>query len=126
MAENIPAQEAKELPRYRPATDIVEMEDGFHIFLDMPGVPRENLVIDLNENEVAVSGTTSYPADPSQGASAKYAHMEFGGGEYQRTFTLSDNVDREKISAHLENGVLNLYLPKSERATPKRIEISQG
>jgi HSP20 family molecular chaperone IbpA len=119
----------RELPRFRPATDIVELEDGFHILVDMPGVRKEELVIDLHENELLVSGKTWYAADPStepNKAGRRYGHQEFGGGAYQRTFTLSDTVDREKIAAKLENGVLNLFLPKAERAKPKRIEVTAG
>jgi HSP20 family molecular chaperone IbpA len=116
----------RELPRYRPATDIIEREDGFHILMDLPGVKREDLVIDLNDKEVVITAPTDYPADPGADGGERYAHVEFGGGEYRRAFTLSDNVDREKIEAKLVNGVLNLHLPKSERALPKRIEINAG
>lgn len=126
MVDTNIAKETREMPRHRPATDIVEMEDGFHIMLDMPGVSKENLIIDLNENEIMVSGVTTYAADPSVDSKAKYAHMEFGGGEYRRAFTLSDDVDKDKITAKLENGVLDLHLPKSEKKEPKRITITQA
>lgn len=112
------------LPRYRPATDIIEREDGYHILLDMPGVDKNDLVIDLNKQELTISGKTTYPADPEEVEGRKYSHVEFGGAEYRRTFTLSDTVDREKISAKMENGVLRLSLPKAEKARPKKIEIS--
>ncbi|MFW5734564.1 MAG: Hsp20/alpha crystallin family protein [Oceanidesulfovibrio sp.] len=113
-----------DMPRYRPATDIIEMADGFHIFMDIPGVTRENLSIDLNENELTITARTSYNADPAEHARPKYLHMEFGGGEYRRVFTLSDDVDRQKITAHLEDGVLELVLPRAEDKKPRRIEIS--
>ncbi len=114
----------EKLPKVRPATDIVEKEDGFHIYIDMPGVRKDGLAIDLNADEVTVTGRTCYPADPAEDANRSFSHVEFGGGEYVRTFTLSDTVDKEKITAKLDNGVLNLHLPKSERAVPKKIEIS--
>ncbi|TVM14829.1 Hsp20/alpha crystallin family protein [Oceanidesulfovibrio indonesiensis] len=119
-------KETRDLPRYRPATDIIEMADGFHIFMDVPGVVRDTLSIDLNENELVVTARTSYKADPSEHARPKYLHMEFGGGEYRRVFTISDDVDRQRITAHLENGVLELVLPRAEDKTPKRIDISTG
>ncbi len=112
------------LPKVRPVTDIVEKQDGFHIFIDMPGVNKEGLTIDLNADEVTVTGRTAYPADPTTEKGRTYSHVEFGGGEFERTFTLSDTVDKEKITAKLENGVLNLHLPKSEKAAPKKIEIT--
>ncbi|THB68801.1 MAG: Hsp20/alpha crystallin family protein [Desulfovibrio sp.] len=115
----------KTLPKYRPATDIIEGEDGYAIVLDVPGLAREDLVIDLNKQELVISGKTGYPAEPEDKGDRKYTHVEFGGCEYRRTFTLSDTVDREKISAKLENGILFVSLPKAEKAKPKRIEITE-
>lgn len=117
-------KDSLDLPRYRPATDIIEMADGFHIFMDVPGVTRDTLSIDLNEGELTIIARTAYKADPSEHAKPKYLHMEFGGGEYRRIFTLSDDVDREKITAHLADGVLELMLPRSTDKTPTRIEIT--
>ncbi len=120
MNKDIAKTQTAELPSYVPASDIVEMEDGFHILLDMPGVAREDLVIDLKENEVTISGKSGY-ALPESG---KLLHQEFAAGAYTRTFALSDTVDREKIKAVLNNGVLNLFLPKAEETKPRRIEIT--
>jgi HSP20 family molecular chaperone IbpA len=109
-------------PRYRPASDILEREDGFHIFMDMPGVAKDDIELDLMENELIVSGKTNYVL----GDGEKYIEVEFGNCEYRRTFTLSDAVDREKIKATTRNGVLELYLPKAEKTLPKKIEIKTG
>jgi HSP20 family molecular chaperone IbpA len=119
MNKDIAKTEQAELPSYTPASDIVEMEDGFHILLDMPGVAREDLVIDLKENEVTISGVSGYA--PPEGA--KLLHQEFAAGGYSRTFALSDAVDRNKIKAVFKNGVLNLFLPRAEEMKPRRIEI---
>lgn len=109
----------KDVPRFTPATDILEKEDGFHIYMDMPGVKKEDLAIDLQDNEVTVHGKSAYqPQD-----SGKRLHSEFDNAEYTRTFTLSDVVDRGKIKAVLRNGVLDLHLPKAEETKPKKIEI---
>ncbi len=127
MSNEVSRAEEQGLPRFRPASDIVEREDGFHIFMDMPGVRRDALVVDINKNEVTISAQTYYPAEPpkSEGEGGRsFTHVEFGGGEYRRSFTLSDSVDREKVTATLKNGVLDLYLPKSESAKPRRIDIS--
>jgi len=109
-------------PRVRPATDIIEREDGFHIFMDMPGVRKDDLIIDLNENELKVSGKAVHPAQ----VRTDTLSMEFGSGEYVRSFTLSDAVDRENIKATMAGGVLELHLPRAEKAQPKRIEIQAG
>lgn len=119
--------ENTEVRRMRPAADIVEHEDGFHIYMDMPGVKKEDLAIDLNKNEVTVTAPVRYDEAPGQEKGGRrYTHVEFGSGLYSRTFTLADSVDREKITAGLTNGVLNLHLPKSEQAKPRRIEINAG
>ncbi len=107
------------LPRCNPDSDILEREDGFHIFMDLPGVAKEDLLIDLNDNELEISGRAEYQAHET----AKDVHMEFGSGTYVRRFTISDTVDGERIKATIKNGVLELYLPKAEKAKPKKIEI---
>ena len=111
--------EAKPLPRVSPATDILEREDGFYVFMDIPGVRREDLKIDINENELLVTGRAL------QGASEKetFLEVQFGPGEYVRAVSLSDRVDRENISANLKDGVLTLRLPRLEKAAPRRIPI---
>lgn len=119
MSKDLKKSETVELPAYTPATDIVEMEDGFHIFVDMPGTPRESLTIDLKEGEVSIEGVSNY-APPRDAA---MHHAEFAAGRYVRTFALSDVVDRNRITATLKDGVLNLFLPKAEATRPRRISI---
>lgn len=103
-----------------PATDILEMEDGFHILMDLPGVKPEDLSVDIEESELTIKGTSSY-AGPEN---SRKMHAEFGTNVFQRTFSLSDLVDREKVKAELKNGVLQLYLPKAEAMKPRRIQIN--
>ena len=122
MTDNALKTEERRLPRVKPATDIIEKEDGFYIFVDMPGVSKEALVIDLNEDELKVSGKAEYPLPEGR----KLGHVEFGGGEYFRSFTVSHIVDKEKIKATLKDGVLELYLPRLERVQPRKIEIQAG
>ncbi len=120
------ADSTKGLPRYRPWTDVIEKEDGMHILVDMPGVSKENLVVDVDKDQLVVSAATAYPADPFSATQERASHVEFGGGEYHRTFTLADDVDRQRITATLRNGVLDVHLPASEEAQPKRITIQAG
>lgn len=116
------SKKERKLPIVRPATDILEREDGFHIFMDLPGVGKEDLVLDLRENELVVSGAADYPNEEKKTRHA----VEFMSGEYSRTFTLADSVDREGIVANLNNGVLEIFMPKREKEKPKRIEIRAG
>ena len=122
MTENATKTEERRLPRVKPATDIIEKEDGFYIFVDMPGVGKDSLIIDLNEDELKVSGKAEYALAEGQ----KLGHVEFGGGEYFRSFTVSHIVDKEHIQATLKDGVLELHLPRQEKAQPRKIEIQAG
>lgn len=103
-----------------PATDILEMEDGFHIIMDLPGVKPEDLSVDIEESELTIKGNSSY----AEQESLRPMHTEFGASSFQRTFTLSDLVDRDNVKAELKNGVLQLYLPKAEAMKPRRIQIN--
>lgn len=119
MSKDVMQPEAKGLPRMKPATDILETAEGFSIYVDMPGVRKEELVIDLSEDELRIGGRTAY-----QGATNENRiHVEFGNVEYSRAFTLSHIVDRERIKATLKNGVLELLLPKAEKALPRKIQV---
>lgn len=122
MTSQVKKSETNALPRFSPNTDIIEQQDGFHIYMDMPGVARENLVIDLKENDLEISARAVYPR--MEGVSN--VHLEFGDCEYARSFTISDVVDRENIKANLKNGVLEMFLPKAEKAKPRKIEIQAG
>jgi HSP20 family molecular chaperone IbpA len=124
MTENSAVQaaakvEVKSLPRVSPATDILEREDGFYVYMDIPGVRREDLKIDINDNELLVTGRAM------QGAADKetFLEVQFGPGEYVRAVSLSDLVDRDRIKATLKDGVLVVHLPRLEKASPRRIPV---
>lgn len=122
MTNDVEKRSVPTLPRFKPNTDVVEREDGFYIFVDMPGVGKDELSIDLRESELEIRGRAVYPREEN----AKALHVEFGDGEYVRTFTISDGVDREGIRASLKKGLLELFLPKAARFKPRRIEILAG
>jgi HSP20 family molecular chaperone IbpA len=122
MTQDMEKKTVPALPRFRPNTDVVEREDGFHIYMDMPGVGKDDLSIDLRENELEIRGRAVYPREEN----TKALHVEFGDGEYVRTFTISDGVDRAGIKASLKKGLLELFLPKAARFKPRRIEIQAG
>jgi HSP20 family protein len=119
MNKEIVQNETKGLPRMKPATDILETGDGFFIFVDMPGVSKEDLVIDLTDDELRIGGKSAYQSVTNENR----IHVEFGNVDYTRAFTLSHIVDRERIKATLKDGVLELHLPKAEKALPKKIQV---
>ncbi|CCO22948.1 Hsp20/alpha crystallin family protein [Maridesulfovibrio hydrothermalis] len=112
----------RKIDKFSPATDIVESELGFSLYMDLPGVSREALEIDLDENTLVVSGK----AAPTLAEGEKYIEQEFCEGGYSRSFTISDAVDRENIKANLKNGVLELFLPKKQELKPRKIQITSG
>lgn len=101
-----------------PPADIYESENEFVIKADMPGVSRENLEITLEKDNLEISGKVR---EFGKQDSLKYA--EYRLHDYSRSFVVGDGINRENISASLENGVLTLTLPKSERVKPRKIEI---
>jgi HSP20 family protein len=117
------AEEAKELAeetrRITPPVDIYETENDVILVADIPGVGKENLTLDTDDDELTISGTFA-----EKERSGERLIDECAYGEYRRTFTLGDTIDREKIAAKLEDGVLTLTLPKHEKTKPRKIEIS--
>jgi HSP20 family protein len=104
---------------YTPPIDIHEVAEGLTLEADLPGATEQNLQILLEDNVLNLYATVDSPA--SEGA--RLVHEEYRLGDYHRSFILSDEVDRERITAELKNGVLRLFLPKAERARTRRIEI---
>ena len=100
-----------------PAVDIYEGEDGYTLEADMPGVARDGLEIYLDQNELTLVGRKTARSR----AGARYA--ESAGGDYRRVFELNPEIDTEKITARVENGVLSLHLAKREQLKPRRITI---
>jgi HSP20 family protein len=106
-------------PTFTPLIDIHEGPDGLILEADLPGAVEQELRIQLEDNVLTLHAKVDSPAP----AEAKLLHEEFLPGDYQRSFILGDEVDRDRITAELTNGVLRLFLPKADRARTRRIEI---
>ena len=100
-----------------PFVDISEKPDSYILDADMPGVSKENLEITLDNNTLTISGKV----EATTGSKLEY--QEFELHNYKRSFVVGEDVNTGKIEAKLENGVLNLIIPKSERTKPRKIEI---
>lgn len=99
--------------------DIEEYEDRFEIQMDAPGIPRDKIQIDLKENILTVFWSIERE-EKEEKPKSKYHTRSFG--KTRKSFSVP-NVDTEKVEANLENGVLKLVLPKTEKEKPKKIEI---
>lgn len=104
---------------FTPPIDIHEGPEGLTLEADLPGATERNLRIQLEDNVLSLYAKIDSPVPDG----ARLIHEEYRLGDYHRSFILSDEVDREQITAELKNGVLRLSLPKAERARTRRIEI---
>ncbi len=109
---------AEDVRRIIPPVDIYETENDIVLIADVPGVSKKNLLLDMDDDELTIRG-----AFPEHKNGGEKLVGEYTYGEYRRTFTLGDTIDREKIAAKLENGVLTLTLPKHEKVKPRKITI---
>ena len=105
---------------YAPVTDIYETDNGLMIVMEMPGVTKERVSIDLQGDVLRIEGQIDF----SQYKGMEPVYTEYNVGHYVRAFSLPSKTDREKIAAQLEDGVLTLTLPKVLEAQPRRISIS--
>lgn len=106
---------------YAPDVDILERKDDIVVSADLPGVDEKTLDITLEKNVLTIYGRVE-PAKDMPGH--RLAYSEYGIGDYQRAFTLSDEVDKDRIQATMKNGVLRLVLPKAEAARSRKIAVS--
>ncbi len=107
-------------PLVRPAIDIIENDDNFVIKVYMPGVSKENIFLKIEDNVLTVFGKV----DLNHVEDERFILREKSYGHYFRQFDLSDVIDTEEIEAKLENGLLNITLPKHERIKPRVISIN--
>jgi HSP20 family protein len=119
--QELAAKEEKTVPGrfYVPYTDVYETEDALTVVMEVPGVVREDVAIELKGDVLRVEGRIDF---------AKYGglepvYTEYNVGHWTRSFALPDKVDQERIGAQLEDGVLTLTLPKTAEARPRRIAL---
>jgi len=104
---------------FHARADIFESGENIVILADMPGVDEKSVDITLENNVLTINGTVEQKVP--QGHTLGYAEYEVG--DYQRVFTLNEDVDREAISAVVKNGVLRLTLPKAPQARTRKIPV---
>lgn len=105
---------------YQPLTDIVETEEGVTLMLEMPGVAADDVDVTLEKRVLTIRGKVQ-PTTPEK---LQLAYAEYGEGDFERSFTLSDDFDPEKIGASVAHGVLTVTLPRAAEAQPKKIAVT--
>jgi HSP20 family protein len=105
---------------FLPVVDIQEFNDSLKLYADMPGVKQSDVEVTLHGGALTIVGTVSTEAYQKLAP----LYTEYNVGNYFRQFELNEDIDAQRINATMRDGVLELTLPKSERARPRRIEVS--
>lgn len=116
------ASEARQAAPLVPAVDIWEDAEGIVVKADLPGVAKENLSIGIDGETLTIEGGMTL-GEPSK---LQDVYAEVRVAQYRRSFILGRDLDSEKIAASFANGVLELRIPKSEAARPRRIPVQAG
>jgi len=102
-----------------PPVDVFEDATGITLFADLPGVPKDRLHLQVEAETLTIEGEVALEVPEGMEAT----HAEVNLPRYRRVFTLSRELDTDKVSAEFRNGVLTLRIPKAEHAQPRRIEV---
>ncbi|MDP2430784.1 MAG: Hsp20/alpha crystallin family protein [Pseudomonadota bacterium] len=102
-----------------PAVDVFEDAFGVTLYADLPGVPKDKLTLQVDENTLTIEGEVMLCLPEGM----KITHTEMHSPRYRRVFTLSRELDCGKVDAEFNHGVLRLRIPRAEHVPPPRVEI---
>lgn len=108
-------------PTFLPEVDIYEYKDGLVVEADMPGADEKNINVDFQEGILKISGQVR---PHNIGSDYKCLYREYKYGDYERSFSVPEEIDIEKIEATMKNGVLTIKLPRSPKPEARKIPIS--
>jgi HSP20 family protein len=108
---------------FSPQVDIVEKKEEIVVTADMPGVDEKSVDISLEKNILTIFGAIE---EDSLLTKHQLYHAEYGIGDYERVFTVSEEINRDRIQATVKNGVLTVILPKAEAPKSRRIAVKAG
>ncbi len=103
----------------RPAATVIERPEGFVIEADLPGVPREGIELNVENDVLTIHGKRR-----SATGGGRALYRESSSLDYRRAFELGREIDRSKVTARFESGVLQVFLPKAEALKPRRIDVA--
>lgn len=109
--------------RWVPAMDLTEADDHYVLKADLPGMPEEDVSIEVDHGVLTLSGERR---DEREYSEKGWHRIERSFGQFQRQLTLPDGVDPDALTAQFESGVLSVRIPKPERVKPKRISIGEA
>lgn len=118
MSSSLPR--SRKSGRFTPEVDVIECDDHYVVLLDVPGVTRESLDVELDGSRLIVRGERA-SGHPETG---KVRTGERSHGKFKRVFLLPSQVRGEQVEAHLDNGVLRVTVPTSGRARRIKVEVA--
>jgi len=123
QARSDSGRERMTVSEWTPTVDISETEREYVIKMELPEVKREDVKVTVEDGVLTIQGERRLEQEER---GKKYHRVERSYGAFVRSFTVPDKVDEGKVSAEFRDGMLNLHLPKSEKAKPKAIEVKVG
>ena len=128
-AQELQVQEKREVDKkqestipartFLPTTDIFETEQALTIVMEMPGVDKSKVDVNVEDGVLTIQGQIDF----TKYEGMQPVYTEYNIGNYRRGFSLSNKIDQGKIRAEMADGVLKLVLPKAEEAKPRRISV---
>lgn len=105
---------------HMPAVNILEEADRYLVELSAPGFSKENITVEVADGNLVISAEQKKDVKTGD---RKFSRKEFSSGSFRKSFALSDDVQEDGITAHYENGILNISIPKKEEAKPAPARI---
>ncbi len=108
---------------WRPLVDIYETDEGLALKVDLPGVNKEDVSVEIKDHLLVIHGTRPIETEIAE---EQYYRRERGCGTFQRTFSLRSAISPDQIKASFKNGVLTIQIPKPEAEKPRTIQVDVG
>ena len=116
-----PEERTQQVRKFTPVANLCETETGFELSLDIPGIDSNDVVVELNDGHLIVSGERKAEEEET---GKTFHRVERRYGKFRRVLAIPSPVNEDAISADYKDGVLTIVLPKSEKVKPKKITIN--
>jgi HSP20 family protein len=113
-------ERSTETATFRPAVDVVQVEDGYVLRAELAGVSKESVRVEVKDQVLSIAGERNAPQLATKG----YRHSEIGYGKFERHFQLADGIDRDRVEAKFENGLLDVKLYLKPELGPRQVAIA--
>jgi HSP20 family molecular chaperone IbpA len=116
------ATSQRDEPALWPPVDVIEDTSGITLYADLPGVPKDKLNLRVEGDQLSIEGEIALTVP--QGMQSQHAEVRLS--RYRRAFTLSKELDADKVNAEFAQGLLRVRIPKAEHAQPRKIAVQVG